>query len=82
MVNNELVSDEQIEDLSYWFIEFFKTNFRDSVYDIIEEFEASLRYYFENQKMNIFKRNGTGDLIGLSTIFNDNKNINLLLRFQ
>ena len=74
LVNNELVSDEQIEDLSYWFIEFFKTNFRDSVYDIIEEFEASLRYYFENQKMNIFKRNGTGDLIGLSTIFNDNKN--------
>lgn len=74
LVNNELVSDEQIEDLSYWFIEFFKTKFRDSVYDIIEEFEASLRYYFENQKMNIFKRNGTGDLIGLSTIFNDNKN--------
>lgn len=74
LLNNELVSLEQIEDLSYWFVEFFKTNFRDSVYDIIEEFEASLRYYFENQKMNIFKKNGTGDLIGLSTIFNDNEN--------
>lgn len=72
--NNEMVSDEQINDLSHWIIEFFKINFRDSTFDIVEEFEASLRYYFKNQKMNIYKRNGTGDLIGLSTIFNDNDN--------
>lgn len=71
--NNLLVDDERVEYLSDLFINFFKKDFKNSSYDIVQELEESLRYYFKNKGLNIYKRNGTRDLIGLSQIFNDDK---------
>ena len=69
--NNLLVSPDKIEYLSALFIDFFKQDFKNSVYNIVEEFEESLRFYFKNLGMNIRKRNKTNDFIGLNNIFND-----------
>ena len=69
--NNRLVEGNRIEELQNLFLEFFKQNFKYSIYSIVEELEESLRFYFKNEKMNIYKRNGKRDLIGLSNIFND-----------
>lgn len=69
--NSLLVSPNKIEYLSALFIDFFKQDFKNSVYNIVEEFEESLRFYFKNLGMNIRKRNKTNDFIGLNNIFND-----------
>ena len=71
-VNNKLVSSDRSEVLSYSFMELFKQNFKGSVYDIVEELEESLRYYFKNEKMNIYKMNRKRDLIGLSNMLDNN----------
>ena len=71
-VNNQLVSADRSEVLSDSFIEFFKQNFKGSVYDIVEELEESLRYYFKNEKKNIYKMNRKRDLVGLSNMLNNN----------
>lgn len=70
-INNQLVSSERSEVLSDSFIEFFKKNFKGSVYDIVEELEESLRYYFKNEKMNIYKMNRKRDLVGLSNMLDN-----------
>lgn len=70
--NNKLVDSSRIGELQNLFLDFFKQNFRYSIYSIVEELEESLRFYFKNEKMNIRKKNGKRDLIGLSDIFNDN----------
>ena len=70
--NNQLVSSDRSEVLSDSFIEFFKQNFKGSVYDIVEEIEESLRYYFKNEKMNIYKMNRKRDLVGLSNMLDNN----------
>ncbi len=71
-VNNKLVSSDRSEVLSYSFMELFKQNFKGSVYDIVEELEESLRYYFKNEKMNIYKMNRKRDLVGLSNMLDNN----------
>ena len=72
--NNLMVEFDKIEILCELYNEFFKHNFKNSIYDIIPEFEASIRYYLKNKKMNIYLKNGSNDVIGLSNIFNYNKN--------
>lgn len=74
--NSKLVSDKRVESISNFFIEFFQQDFSHSVYDIVEELEESLRYYFKEFKLNIKKRNGSGDLIGLNDVFNNHKKNN------
>lgn len=71
-VNNKLASSDRSEVLSYSFMELFKQNFKGSVYDIVEELEESLRYYFKNEKMNIYKMNRKRDLVGLSNMLDNN----------
>ena len=68
--NNRLVNKERAENLCMYFIDFFDNDYIHSVYDIVEELEESLRYYFRENGLNIIKRNGTHDLIGLSDILN------------
>lgn len=70
--NNKLVASSRISLLNSIFLDFFRKDFIYSIYSIVEELEESLRFYFKNEKMNIRKRNGKRDLIGLSDIFNDN----------
>lgn len=74
MGNNKLISNDRIENMTIDFINLLKKDFRNSVYNIIPEFEESLRFYFKNLGMNIYKKNGKHDYIGLSDIFNDNNN--------
>ena len=50
--------------------------FINSSYDIVQELEESFRYYFKNKGLNILKKNGTRDYIGLSQIFNDDETNN------
>ncbi len=69
--NNKLVSANRVDYLHSLFSDFFKQDFKNSVYNIVQELEESLRFYFENEKMNIYKKNGKRDLIGLKNIFND-----------
>ena len=73
LTNSKLVSSDRIDSLLDSFVALLKQDFKASIYDIVEEFEESLRYYFKNEKMNIYKRNAKRDLIGLSNIFNDHK---------
>lgn len=73
MANNRLISTDRVDYMSKLFVDFFSGNYRNSIYDIISEFEESLRYYFKCNKMNVIKRDGTNDLIGLSNVFNDNQ---------
>ncbi len=72
LANNKLVSANRVDYLHSLFSDFFKQDFRNSVYSIVEELEESLRFYFKKEKMNVLKRNGKRDFIGLNTIFNDN----------
>ncbi|HRF70713.1 MAG TPA: hypothetical protein PKV66_04715 [Candidatus Pelethenecus sp.] len=71
LANNKLVSANRVDYLHSLFSNFFKQDFRNSVYSIVEELEESLRFYFKKEKMNVLKRNGKRDFIGLNTIFND-----------
>lgn len=73
LTNNLLVSNDKIEILCDSFSSFLKRDFKNSVYDIVLELEESLRYFFKNKKMNIYKLNSKNDLIGLSNILNDDK---------
>jgi len=74
--NNFLVDKERAFYLSNLYIKFFKMEFINSSYDIVQELEESLRYYFKNKGLNILKKNGTRDYIGLSQIFNDDETNN------
>ncbi len=73
LTNSRLVSSDRIDSLLNSFVALLKQDFKASIYDIVEEFEESLRHYFKNEKMNIYKKNAKRDLIGLSNIFNDHK---------
>lgn len=46
--DNLLVDDERVTYLSELFISFLKQDFKNSSYDIVQELEESLRYYFVN----------------------------------
>lgn len=70
--NNKMVSDERAKLLYDQFIEFFGGDYKHSVFDIVYEFEESLRYYLKNCGLNIKKKDGSGDLISINNIFNDN----------
>ena len=72
--NNKLVSNEKVDYLAERFISFFNCDYKNSVYDIVSELEESLRFFFKNNGMNIYKKNGSRDFIGLSNIFNDMEN--------
>ena len=69
--SNKMISEERINLLYEQFIEYFKGDYRHSVFDIVSEFEESLRYYLHSCGLNIKKRNGSGDVIGINNIFND-----------
>lgn len=76
MTNNKMVSDDRIEYLTKKFLIFLNDDFENSINDIVEELEESLRYYFKKSGIYIYKKNRNNDLIGLTSIFNDNeKNI-------
>lgn len=51
---------------------FFTKDFENSVYGLVLEFEDILRNYFKRKKLNIYKKDGSRDLIGLGNIFNNN----------
>lgn len=72
--NNKLVDQSRVELLADLFITFFERDYKNSIYNIVLELEESIRYYLKQCGMNIMKRNGSGDYIGLNNIFNDNKN--------
>ncbi len=71
--NNELIEKDRVETVLESFMGLLQQDYKNSVYNIVEELEESLRYFFKNQKMNIYKRNGKRDFIGLGNIFNDNE---------
>lgn len=71
--NNKLIGNDRVDEMTKLFEHLLNQNFNNSIYNIIEELEESLRYYFKNLKMNIYKKNGRRDFIGLSDIFNDNE---------
>lgn len=71
LANNYLVSKDYVDYYFEPMIKFFDKDYRNSVYDLIETLEKSLRFYFENQKMNIYKKNSDEEFIGLSDIFNN-----------
>lgn len=71
--NNKLVDQSRTQLLSDLFISFFEGNYKNSIFDIILELEESVRHYLKQCGLNIMKRDGSGDYIGLNNIFNDNK---------
>ncbi len=71
--NNKLVDQSRTQLLSDYFISFFEGDYKNSIFDIILELEESVRYYLKQCGLNIMKRDGSGDYIGLNNIFNNNK---------
>lgn len=71
--NNKLVDQSRTQLLSDLFISFFEGNYKNSIFDTILELEESVRHYLKQCGLNIMKRDGSGDYIGLNNIFNDNK---------
>ena len=71
--NNKLVDQSRAQLLSDLFISFFEGDYKNSIFDIILELEESVRHYLKQCGLNIMKRDGSGDYIGLNNIFNDNK---------
>lgn len=70
--NNRLVESSREQLLSDLFISFFSGDYKNSIFDIVLELEESIRHYLKQCGMNIMKRDGSGDYIGLNNIFNDN----------
>lgn len=70
--NNKLVDESRKQLLSDLYISFFNGDYKNSIFDIILELEESFRYFLKQCGMNIMKRDGSGDYIGLNNIFNDN----------
>lgn len=70
--NNRLVESSREQFLSDLFISFFSGDYKNSIFDIVLELEESIRHYLKQCGMNIMKRDGSGDYIGLNNIFNDN----------
>jgi len=67
--NNRLVSKDYLDNTSELIALFFEKDFKSSVFDLVQNLEALLRYFFKNEGYNIKKRNSSGDYIGLSDIF-------------
>ena len=67
------IVEERKDYITDLFILFFEKNFKHSIYDIVLEFEDILRNYFKSQKLNVYKKDGSGDFIGLNNVFNNNK---------
>lgn len=74
--NNRLVEASRIQLITNLFITFFEGDYQHSVFDIILELEESIRYFLKKAGLNILKRDGSGDYIGLNNIFNDFKKNN------
>lgn len=70
--NNKLVDESRKQLLSDLYISFFNGDYKNSIFDIILELEESFRYFLKQCGMNIMKRDGSGNYIGLNNIFNDN----------
>lgn len=70
--NNKLVDKSRKHLLSDLYISFFNGDYKNSIFDIILELEESFRHFLKQCGMNIMKRDGSGDYIGLNNIFNDN----------
>lgn len=72
IVNNCSCIDAKRKDYVFnLFCSFFKKDFKNSVFDIVLEFEDILRNYFKSKKLNIVKKDGTKNLIGLNNVFNN-----------
>lgn len=69
--NSKLISPDKVDTMTEIISAFFEQDFRYSVYNLCEEFEDCLRFYFKTEKMNVYKRDGSGDVIGLNNIFNN-----------
>ena len=76
---SKLTSIEQKKTIVDLFIKFFSFDFENSIYNVIQEFEASLRFLFESSGLYIYKKSISHDLIGLSNIFSQNNNYKELL---
>lgn len=74
LAHNKLVANDRVDNLKDSIERFFSQDFKGSTYDIVLEFEESIRYFLKNQKLNIKKRDKSGDVIGLNNIFNDYEN--------
>lgn len=74
MFSNKLIENDKALILYRKFLLFFGFNLEDSVFDIISEFESSMRYYLKNSGMSIMKRNKKGEVINLNDIFNYDNN--------
>ena len=72
--NNKLVSNDRIDLLADNFITFLNKDYKNSVYDIVLELEESFRFYFKNEKMNIYMKDRKNNLIGINEIFNNKSN--------
>ena len=69
--NNKLVDSSRSKLIFSLFVSFFEGDYQHSVFDIILELEESIRYYLKSTGLNIVKRDGSGDYIGLNNVFND-----------
>lgn len=71
LTNNPLVHPSRIKILTRYISSFFKGDYLGSIFDLTEEFEGSLRYYFKSKKYNVKRTNSSNDLVGLPTMLRD-----------
>jgi len=70
LTNNKLIPYDKINTMLEIISSFFEQNFRHSIYELCEELEDCIRYYLKSEGMNIYKRDKSGDVIGLNNVFN------------
>ena len=69
--NCDSVKESKKDYIIDLFTLFFERNFKDSIFNIILEFEDILRNYLKSKNLYIYKKDRTRDLIGLHNIFNN-----------
>lgn len=74
LTNNKLVDPSKADFIESLFSNFLEGDYRNSVFDIVEELEDSLRFYFKKEGLNIIKTNESGQFIDINYVFNNNKN--------
>lgn len=74
LANNKLVNPSKADYIESLFSYFLESDYRNSVFDIVEELEDSLRFYFKKEGLNIIKTNESGQFIDINYVFNNKEN--------
>lgn len=69
---SSLIRKEDVDKTFEFISLFFQKKYKESVDKLVISLESNLRKYLKSKGLNVYKRNGSHDLIDLNYIFNNN----------